>query len=194
MGQVSPLMPKGYVDVIEANAAGLPSETLIADWTRTISLPASVLPIARSENERFFVQASACSTMLFPEHYTGRCVPFVINEPKYTNPTGNIRVIVAAGFPGHRDPVDSATVGFPAAINTDLRSRTASSNLHPGAFAVGYRLPSVLYRHAMRQGDYGYSYNSPVPDARPSSTSRGHSPISRTSITSPMAPVTSSMA
>ncbi|MCW5978722.1 MAG: carboxypeptidase regulatory-like domain-containing protein [Bryobacteraceae bacterium] len=166
MNLVSPLMPTGYVDVVEASAAGLPSETLIRS-DRNNFLPRIGLAY-RPFGERTVIRSGfGVFYDVVPRNITQGGIPYVINEPNFTNPAGNPLITLPQAFPstGTGGPT---TVGLPAAVNPDLQipySMQWNLTLEHSRWDTGFRLSYIGTN--TRKGDYSYNYNSPAPDARP---------------------------
>ena len=98
-GQVSALMPRGYVDIVEASKAGYAAQTLTKGDTNNISPRVGFAWRPGSGNQSvvrggfgIYYDASAIGPA------AGSTVPFQISEPAYTNPTVNPLVLPVA-FP-----------------------------------------------------------------------------------------------
>jgi hypothetical protein len=93
-------------------------------------------------------------------------VPFLVNEEAFNNPNPNPVVVLPRVFPdaGGAGP---ASVALPAAINPDLQvpySMQYSLTLEHSRWDMGFRFSYIGTN--TRQGEYGFNYNSPVPDDR----------------------------
>jgi hypothetical protein len=162
MSQVSPLLPAGYVGVETASAAGLPGTTLMrADKTNfapRIGLayrPWGVNTVFRAGWGMFYD--------ISPREPSAGSIPFVINEPAYTNPTVNPDVILPRVFPAISVGGPS-TVGFPSALNTAIKipySFQYNFTIERQQWNTGFRLSYI--GTAARQGEWSYNYNSPQP-------------------------------
>jgi len=165
MNLVSPLMPKGYVEVVEAKSLGLPAKTIVRNdknnWVPRVGLawrPWDDRTVLRAGFGVFYDVAS--------RNISHASVPFVLTEPGYTNPTPAPDVVLPRVFPatGVGGP---ATVGLPAAINTRLQipySMQYNLTIEHRRWDTGFRASYVGTN--TRQGDWSYNYNSPVPDTR----------------------------
>lgn len=166
LSRVSPLLPRGYVGVVEARDAGFPGDTLIRTDTNNIAprLGFAFRPWAGNTVIRggfgIFYDVVTRSP-------NAGGSPFVINEPSFTNPANAPAVILPRVFPaaGTGGPT---TVGLPGAIKKDLRvpySMQYSLTLEHQRWNTGFRLSYIATN--TRQGDYSFNVNQPVPDARP---------------------------
>ncbi|MBL8221624.1 MAG: TonB-dependent receptor [Bryobacterales bacterium] len=162
---VSPLMPRGYVDVIEASQAGYASQTLIRSDKNNFAprfgfawRPWGADTVIRGGSGFFFDAAPVGPS-------AGSTVPFNITEPPFTNPVEN-PVLFPVAFPstGTGGP---ATVGLPNAIRPDLRvplSSQYSLTLERQQWNTGFR---VTYTGTnTRYGVYRWDINQPVADAQ----------------------------
>jgi hypothetical protein len=163
---VSPLMPRGYVDVVEAKTLGLPGSTIIRGDKNNFAPRIGVAwrpwgnrTVIRSGFGIFFD--------VVPRNINQGGIPFVINEPNYTNPATNPDVIFPRVFPATGSGGVS-TVGIPAAINPDLKipySMQYNLTVEHTRWDTGFRASYIGTN--TRQGDWSYNYNSPLPDTRP---------------------------
>jgi hypothetical protein len=164
MSKVSPLMPKGYVDVVEAKAAGFASKSLIRTDKNNFAprLSAAWRPFGNNSVFRggfglFYDIAARSATMAD--------VPFNISELSYTNPRDNpivLPVVVPATGTG-----GPSTVSIPSAINPDLRlpySMQYTATIEHQRWNTGFRLSYVGTN--TRQGVWGYDINQPVGDSQ----------------------------
>jgi len=161
---VSPLMPRGYVDVVEASKAGYGSQSLVSPDKNNLSpriglawRPAGNNTVIRAGYGIYFDAAP----FGLP---AGSVVPFVIAEPVFTNPTTNPFVLPTA-FPstGSGGP---STVGLPNAFRPDLRvpySMQYSLTLERQQWNTGFRLTYTGTN--TRQGVYRWDINSPLASA-----------------------------
>lgn len=166
MNLVSPLMPKGYVDVVEAESLGLPGRLLIRSDRNNF---APRLGLAwRPWGENTVIRSGfGLYYDVVPRNISHGGVPFVINEPSFTNPTPTPVIVLPQVFPatGTGGP---STVGLPAAVNPHLKipySMQWNLTIERSMWDTGFRLSYIGTN--TRQGDWSYNYNSPVPDTRP---------------------------
>lgn len=117
LSQISPLFPTSYVPVVEATKLGLPSRTLIrAD--RNNFAPRIGVAYRPWGNRTVFRAGYGIYYDVVPRTLTLAGLPFVLNEPTYTNPTPAPDVIFPRVFP---DSVGGpSTVSIPSAYNPDL--------------------------------------------------------------------------
>lgn len=166
MGKVSPLFPRGYVPIVEASKLGLPGRTLIRRDNNNI---APRIGIAwRPWGQNTVIRAGyGIFYDVVPRNLNQGAIPFVLNEPGYTNPAGAPDVIFPRIFPA-TSGAGPATVGIPAAVNPNLRmpySMQYNLTVEKQMWATGFRVSYVGTN--TRQGDYSYDYNQPVADTRP---------------------------
>jgi hypothetical protein len=162
---ISPLLPRSYVDVMEASAAGLPGSTLVRSDKNNF-LPRVGLAYRPWSNDTVLRGGFSIYYDIVPREITMGGVPYVINEPAYVNPRTD-PIILPRVFPasGSGTPPD---IGLPAAVNTDLRmpySMQWNFTIEHSRWNTGFRLSYVATN--TRQGEWIYNYNSPVPDSRP---------------------------
>ncbi len=162
MSKVSKLMPKGYVDVVEAGAAGFASKSLIRTDRNNIA-PRLALAWRPWSNDTVFRAGYGIYYDLAARNATMAGLPFNISEPNYTNPTENpivLPVVVPATGTG-----GPSTVSIPGAINPDLRlpySMQYTFTIEHQRWDNGFRLSYVGTN--TRQGVWGYDINQPVAD------------------------------
>lgn len=162
---VSPLMPRGYVDVVEASQAGYRGATLTRadknNFAPRIGFawrPWDNNTVVRAGYGIYFDAA--------PEGPGGgSVVPFNIAEPAFTNPTTN-PLLLPVAFPstGSAGP---ASVSLPQAFRPDLRvpySMQYALTLERQQWNNGFRLSYVGTN--TRQGVYRWNINQPFADER----------------------------
>ena len=165
LAKVSPLMPRGYVGVIEAKEAGLPSRTLVKqdvnNWAPRVGFayrPWGNNTVLRAGYGIFYD--------VVPRAITAASVPFAISEPAYTNPAAAPDVILPRVFPS-TSVGGPATTGIPFAQRSDLRtpySMQYNLTIEHQRWGTGFRISYVGTN--TRQGEYTYNINQPVPDTR----------------------------
>jgi hypothetical protein len=165
LSKVSPLFPKGYVDVVEASSLGLPGKTILKtdanNFAPRIGLayrPWGVNTVIRGGFGIFFD--------VVPRELTSGGVPFVVNEEPFNNPANNPVVVLPTVFPSS-GAAGPSSVSLPAAVDPNLQipySMQYSFTVEHSRWNTGFRASYIGTN--TRQGDYGYNYNSPVPDDR----------------------------
>jgi Carboxypeptidase regulatory-like domain len=159
LSKVSPLLPRNYVDVIEADGARL-LKTDRNSFAPRIGLayrPWGNDTVIRAGFGVFYDVVSR------PESAGG--APFVINEPMFTNPANNPVVIFPRVFPA--TVAGPTTVGIPTAIRPDIQtpySMQYNLTVEHQRWNTGFRLSYIGTN--TRQGDYQFNINQPVPDNR----------------------------
>jgi hypothetical protein len=164
LSKVSPLMPRGYVDVVEASAAGYnPSRLLkndVNNFAPRIGIayrPWGNATVVRAGYGIFFD--------IIPRTVTTGQAPFVVNEPSFTNPVGAPVVIFPRVFPASSGGPTQVTL--PAATRADLRtpySQQYNFTIERQQWNMGFRVSYIGTN--TRQGEWGRNINQPVPDAR----------------------------
>ena len=165
LSKVSPLFPKGYVNVVEASSLGLPGDTLIRTDKNNFA-PRVGFAYRPWGNNTVIRGGFGIYFDVVPREGTMAGVPFVVNEEPFTNPAINPLVILPRVFPaaGGAGP---SSVSLPSAVNPDIQmpySMQYSLTLEHSQWDTGFRVSYIGTN--TRQGDYGFNYNSPVPDGR----------------------------
>jgi len=165
LGRVSPLLPRGYVEVIEAREAGLPSKKLLRTDNNNFAprlgiawRPFGPDTVLRAGYGIFYD--------VVPRATPAGGAPFVINEPAFTNPAGAPTVILPRVFPASVG--GPTTVALPQAIRADIRnpfSMQYNLTIEHQRWNSGFRASYIGTN--TRQGDWSYNINQPVPDGRP---------------------------
>jgi hypothetical protein len=118
LSKVSPLMPTGYIGVVSASQAGYP-ESLINGYKKGFAPRVGVAwrPLG---NNTVFRGGFGLYYDNYIEQPPTAGVPFVLNEPAYTNPFPNPAVVLPNVFPlgVSAGPV---TVSIPNAFNPNVR-------------------------------------------------------------------------
>ena len=115
---VSPLLPSGYVGVIEASKAGYDSTKLLATDRNNLA-PRLGLAFRPWGSKTVLRSGFGIFYDVVSRSVTAGGAPFVINEPAFTNPAGTPALIFPQVFPQSAGGV--TTVGIPAAYRKDLR-------------------------------------------------------------------------
>jgi hypothetical protein len=168
LSKVSPIFPKNYVGIAEASSVGFEPRTLahpnlhnVAPRVGIAYRPWGNATVLRAGYGIFYNVVP----FVYAINFGG--LPFVLNEPAFTNPVANPAVIFPRVFPaGGTGGPD--TVGLPTAQNPHLRtpySMQYNFTVERQQWNTGFRLSYV--GTALRQGEWAYAYNSPAPDTRP---------------------------
>jgi hypothetical protein len=162
LSKVSPLLPTGYVGVVEAKTVGLPN-TLINPVNDVA--PRIGLAYRPWGNNTVFRAGFGIFYDMVPRGApTEGGVPFLINEPAYTNPTVP-NVIFPQVFPA--TPLGPTTVSLPSAVNTSLRdpySMQYNFTIEHQRWNTGFRISYIGTN--TRQGLWSYNINQPLPDSQ----------------------------
>jgi hypothetical protein len=165
LSQVSALLPRGYVDVVEGGKAGYPS-TRLAPLDRNDFAPRIGIAWRPLGNDTVFRGGYGIFYDVTPRNANTGTVPFNIAEPAYNNPAGAPAVVLPNVFPG--SVAGPTTVALPAAIDPHLRTPysmqynvTVEHQRWDTAFRISYVGTNT------RKGHWVYDINQPVPDARP---------------------------
>lgn len=165
LAHVSPLFPKGYVNVVEAGGLGLPGKTLLR--TDRNNFAPRLGAAWRPWGPNTVVRAGAGIYFdVVPRELTMGSVPYVLNEQPYNNPLENPGVIFPTVFPA-AGAAGPSSVSLPAAVNPKLQipySMQYSFTIEHSRWDTGFRASYIGTN--TRQGDYGYNYNSPVVDSQ----------------------------
>ncbi|MBM3752415.1 MAG: TonB-dependent receptor [Acidobacteria bacterium] len=165
LNRVNPLMPRGYVDVVEASKAGYDPKTLLRSDKNNLApriglawRPLDNNTVIRAGYGIYFDAAPFGPS-------AGSTVPFNIAEPAFTNAEQNpIRFPVAYPVASGGGP---ATVGLPNAFRPDLRvpfSMQYTLTLERRQWDTGFRL--TYSGTNTRQGVYRWDANSPLADGQ----------------------------
>ena len=166
LSKISPLMPRGYVDVVEAKTVGLPARTLVRN-DRNNFAPRLGLAWRPWGNHTVFRGGYGIYFDVVPRNITQGGIPYVINEPAFTNDAANPSVVLPRVFPSTGSAAVS-TVGLPAAINPRLKmpySMQWNFTVEHSKWDTGFRASYIGTN--TRQGDWSYDINQPLPDNRP---------------------------
>ncbi len=163
--RVSALFPKNYVSIAEASSVGLPAHTLMRT-DRNNFAPRIGAAYRPWDNNTVFRAGFGVYYDVSPRNPTGAGIPFVLNEPSYTNPAANPDVIFPRVFPagGVAGP---GSIALPAAVNPNLRtpySMQYNFTIERQQWNTGFRASYI--GTGSRKLDYSYNYNSPLPDTR----------------------------
>jgi hypothetical protein len=165
LGRVNPLMPRGYVDVVEAKDAGYPGGTLIKTDRNNFAprlgfayRPLGNTTVIRGGFGIFYDVVTRAAN--------SGAAPFVINEPSFTNPAPNPTVILPRVFPA-TGVAGPTSVGIPQATRKDLQipySMQYNLTIERMQWNTGFRISYVGTN--TRQGDFTINVNQPVPSTQ----------------------------
>jgi len=164
LNKVSSLFPKNYVNIVGAKTLGLPQTLVRTD--RNNIVPRIGIAYRPWGAKTIFRTGYGVFFNVVPPSLTMGGLPFVLNEPAYTNPTPNPDVILPRVFPV-TSVSGPSTVSLPVAVNPDLKmpySMQWNVTIEHQRWDTGFRLSYIGTN--MRQGTWSYDINSPVPDTR----------------------------
>jgi len=164
LNQISPLMPRGYVDVIEAGKAGYDPVKLLATDKNNFA-PRIGVAYRPWGNRTVFRSGIGIFYDVVSRSVTAGGSPFVINEPTWNNSPTAPEVIFPRVFP--QSAAGVTTVGLPGGYRQDLRtpySMQYNLTIEHEHWNTGFRLSYIATN--TRQGEWGYNVNQPVPDGR----------------------------
>jgi carboxypeptidase family protein len=165
LSKVSPLMPRSYVDIIEARDADLPGKSLVRTDKNNFA-PRIGFALRPRGNDTVIRGGFGLFYDVVPRPLGAGGVPYVINEPTFNNPNGIPTVVLPNVFPAAG--VATNTISLPQAINPDLRipySMQYNLTVEHQHWNTGFRISYVGTN--TRQGDFVLNINQPVPDSRP---------------------------
>jgi|GEM_PF-217138 len=166
LSKVSPLLPSGFVQVVEAQDASYPGQTLIETDKNNFAPRFGFAYRPWGENTVVRGGFGIFYDVVTTSANAGTGVPFIISEPSFTNPANNPVVILPRVFPatGTGGPT---TVNIPGAIRKDLQipySMQYSLTVEHQRWNTGFRISYVGTN--TRQGQFTYNINQPLPDAQ----------------------------
>jgi hypothetical protein len=161
-GKVSPLLPAGYVDIVEASSLGFDSRRLLTNDVNNFAprlglawRPLGPNTVIRSGFGIFYD--------IVPRNISAGGAPFIVNEPTYTNTQPVPNVILPVVFP--TSVAGPATISLPGAVRKDLRipySMQYNLTIEHQRWDTGFRASYIGTN--TRQGEWGYNINQPLPD------------------------------
>ncbi len=161
---ISPLMPRGYVDIVEAKNAGYPGVSLIRLDKNNFAPRAGLAWRPFGANTVIRAGFGIYYDIVPPQANAGGA-PFVINEPTFTNPTPTPTLTFPRIFP---DSVAGPTsITLPSGIRTHLRipfSMQYNFTIEHQRWHTGFRASYIGTN--TRQGEWVYNFNQPVADSR----------------------------
>jgi hypothetical protein len=162
--EVSPLLPAGYVGVVEASSLGYHPKKLIKNEYNNLAprfgaawRPFGPNTVLRAGYGIFYD--------VVPRAVSAGGSPFVVNEPNYTNPTPTPNVILPLVFPN--SVAGPTSISLPSAVRKDLRdpySMQYNFTVEHQRWDTGFRASYIGTN--TRQGEWGYNINQPIADNR----------------------------
>ncbi|MCI0720515.1 MAG: TonB-dependent receptor [Acidobacteria bacterium] len=166
LSKVSPLLPRDFVDVVEAGKIGLPRHTLLRTDKNNLA-PRIGAAYRPWNNNTVFRSGFGIFYDVVPRYHDFGGIPFLLNESAFTNPVVNPTVVFPRVFPASA-AADVSRVALPSALNPDLKipySLQYNFTIEHSRWNTGFRLSYV--GTGTRQGEWSYDINSPLPDERP---------------------------
>ncbi len=164
LDKISPLMPRNYVNTVEASAAGFPGETLLRT-DRNNFAPRLGFAYRLLGSHTVVRGGYGIYYDLVPRSVNGGGSPFALTEPAFNNPAGTPQIVLPVVFPGAQG--GPATINLPAAVRLDLRtpfSMQYNLTFEHQRWSTGFRLSYVGTN--TRQGHWVQNLNQPVADSR----------------------------
>ncbi len=164
MRQVSPFVPASYIPIVSASSVGLPADTLLfGDRNNFIPrVQAAYRPFNNSST--VFRAGYGLAYDMTPYAPSMGGVPFIVDEPRYTNPVSNPTVIFPVIFPASGSGTQS-TISLPSSVNPKL----VMPMTQQWSFSIGHERWNTAFEAmytgtATRKMWYGYDLNAPLPD------------------------------
>jgi hypothetical protein len=160
LSKVSSLLPTNYVSVQTASSAGLPNSLIFTD--KNNFAPRVGVAWRPLGNNTVFRAGFGIFYDIVPEVASSTTVPYIIDQPAFTNTTPNPTVILPLVYPS--TSAGPSTVSLPSALNPHITipysmqyNTTIEHQRGANAFRISYIGTNT------RQGDYAYNINQPVP-------------------------------
>jgi hypothetical protein len=164
VSKVSPLLPRGYVDIVEASSLGYHSKNLISNEYNNFAPRVGLAWRPFGENTVIRTGFGMYYDIV-PRSVSAGSAPFVINEPTYTNPQPVPNVILPVVFP--TSVAGPTSITLPGAVRRDLRtpySMQYNFTIEHQRWDTGFRASYIGTN--TRQGEWNYNINQPLPDNR----------------------------
>lgn len=165
LSKISPLIPRSYVDIIEAKQAGLDSKTLLRT-DRNNFAPRLGLAYRPWGNDTVFRAGFGVYYDASPGGPMTGGVPYVLNESAFNNTTPTPTITLPVVFPTSGALVP--TPSLPPSFRPDFRvpfSLQYNATIEHARWNTGFRLSYI--GTGTRQGQWYYNINQPLPDDRP---------------------------
>ncbi len=166
LSEVSSLIPTSYVQVVGASQAGLPQNLIYTDKTEfaprlgVAYMPWGADTVFRAGFGIFY------NAVPFPWLSLGDTVPFVVQQPTYTNSLSS-PIVLPQVFPSTGTGAPS-TVSLPVAMNPHLPipyTEQYNITIEHQQWNTGFRISYV--GTDSRQDTFSYDINSPIPNDLP---------------------------
>jgi hypothetical protein len=161
---VSPLLPRSYVDVVEASRLGYHPSRLIRNEYNNLA-PRLGIAWRPLGPDTVFRAGFGIFYDIVPRAVSAGSAPFIINEPAFTNPTPVPTLLFPNVFP--TSVAGPTTISLPGGVRADLRdpySLQYNFTIEHQRWSTGFRVSYIGTN--TRQGEWGYNYNQPAPDNR----------------------------
>jgi len=162
--RVSPLLPAGYVDIVEASSLGFDPKILVKNEYNNFAPRIGLAWRPFGANTVFRAGWGLYYDIVARAMSAGGS-PFVINEPGFTNPTPTPSIVLPVVFP--TSVAGPTTISLPGAVRKDLRnpySMQYNVTIEHQRWDTGFRISYIGTN--TRQGEWGYNINQPAPDNR----------------------------
>jgi hypothetical protein len=161
LSKVSSLLPTSYVKVIGASAAGLPQTLVNTD--KNNFAPRFGLAWRPLGNNTVIRAGFGVFYDHVPYAIGAAGIPFLINQPAFTNPATNPTVILPNIYPANAG--GPSNLSLPGAVNPNLvtpYSMQYNVTVEHQRWGNGFRLSFIADN--TRKGEYSYNYNQPIAD------------------------------
>jgi hypothetical protein len=165
LGSVSSLLPRSYVDVVEASTLGYdPKKILRNEWNNFA--PRIGIAWRPMGPDTVLRVGYGIFYDVIPRAVSAGGSPFTVNEPAFNNPTPNPVVVLPQVFPAS-GVAGPTSISLPTSYRADLRtpySMQYNLTIEHQHWNTGFRASYIGAN--TRQGEWGYNFNQPVADNR----------------------------